>query len=244
MRALLISSAVLCGSALSAGLFGCQGSEPETAAGGSPAATTTATATASSPAPKTPAPASTTGSTFDSGLPTTCDPGPTNQIYAFSAQDLAATETVPLCRYRNKVMLVTNVASKCGNTPQYGPLQALYEKHRDAGFFVLGFPCNQFGGQEPGDAVEITACTTKYGVSFPMFEKITVNTDSTFGPEHPLYAWLKAQPGGAGKIEWNFAKFLIGRDGKLIKRYSASFLNGAASEQAQLDADIAAALAK
>ncbi|MBK6696864.1 MAG: glutathione peroxidase [Myxococcales bacterium] len=163
-------------------------------------------------------------------------------MYAFSAQDLAATETVPLCRYRNKVMLVTNVASKCGNTPQYGPLQALYEKHRDAGFFVLGFPCNQFGGQEPGDAVEITACTTKYGVSFPMFEKITVNTDSTFGAEHPLYAWLKAQPGGAGKIEWNFAKFLIGRDGKLIKRYSASFLNGAASEQAQLDADIAAAL--
>jgi glutathione peroxidase len=121
-----------------------------------------------------------------------------------------------------KVALVVNVASQCGNTPQYEGLEALYRTYRDRGLVVLGFPCNQFKGQEPGTDEEIARfCTLNYGVDFPMFKKIEVN-----GPgADPLYKWLKAETPGSDNrdIEWNFAKFLIGRDGKPVKRYGDKF---------------------
>jgi glutathione peroxidase len=117
------------------------------------------------------------------------------------------------------VLLIVNVASKCGFTPQYASLETVYKKYKDKGFVVLGFPCNQFGGQEPGRSEEIKQfCTSKYNVTFPLFEKIEVN-----GPKrHPLYVELagKGSP-FPGDIGWNFNKFLIGRDGKIIKRFES-----------------------
>ena len=118
-----------------------------------------------------------------------------------------------------KTLLVVNVASKCGLTPQYNGLERLHERFRDRGFSVVGFPCNQFGGQEPGTAEEIgTFCSVTYGVTFPMFEKIEVN-----GPDrHPVYTELTAVPdaeGEAGDIQWNFEKFLVGPDGTVIARF-------------------------
>ena len=112
-------------------------------------------------------------------------------------------------------MLVVNTASECGYTPQYAGLEALHRKYRDRGLAVLGFPCNQFGGQEPGGAEEIAAfCRESYGISFQMLDKIDVNGASA----HPLYRWLK-EASGDGDIEWNFVKFLVGGDGELIRRY-------------------------
>lgn len=113
-------------------------------------------------------------------------------------------------------MLVVNVASQCGLTPQYAKLQELYERYRDRGFEVLGFPCNQFGAQEPGTEAEIRSfCETKYGVTFPLFAKIEVN-----GPgAHPLYQWLERETGG-GEIAWNFEKFLVDRQGAVRARFS------------------------
>ncbi len=129
-------------------------------------------------------------------------------------------ETVNLEDYRGKVVLIVNVASECGLTPQYAELQSLYQQYKDDGLVVLGFPCNQFGVQEPGSDAEIKQfCSTKYSVTFPMFSKIEVNgTDAA-----PLYKHLTAQdaqPVGSGKISWNFEKFLIGRDGKVVNRFS------------------------
>ena len=153
-------------------------------------------------------------------LPTSCVvPGEPGSFYALSSENLAGSETVPMCDFRGDVILVVNTASFCGNTPQYAPLEAMYEKYAPQGFTILGFPCNQFGGQEPGDAAQIsTFCTTEYHITFPMFTKSNVNPPD----ENPIYTWLKAQPGGAGDVDWNFAKFLVGRDGKFIKRWVAS----------------------
>ena len=122
--------------------------------------------------------------------------------------------------YAGKVVLVVNVASECGLTPHYRGLQVLYESYRDRGLVVLGFPCNQFGAQEPGSEAEIKAfCETRYGVTFPLFAKIEVN-----GPgRHPLYAFLTeqpTQPDGPGDIQWNFAKFLVDRSGKITARFA------------------------
>jgi glutathione peroxidase len=124
--------------------------------------------------------------------------------------------------YRGRVLLIVNTASKCGFTPHYGGLQALYEAYHDRGFEVLGFPCNQFGHQEPGSADEIRQfCTVNYGVSFPMFDKIDVN-----GPRaHPLFEYLKEEaPGvlGTKGIRWNFTKFLVDGRGKVVRRYAPS----------------------
>jgi glutathione peroxidase len=121
----------------------------------------------------------------------------------------------PLSDYAGKLVLIVNTASKCGSTPQYEGLEELWRSYRDRGLVVLGFPCNQFGGQEPGSAAEIAEfCTLNYGVSFPMFDKIEVN-----GPgEHPLYGWLKQNH--PGDIAWNFGKFLVGRDGRVIARFT------------------------
>ena len=140
-------------------------------------------------------------------------------IYDFAAKTLQGKE-VSLGDYRGKAMLIVNTASKCGFTPQYEGLEHLYRAHQRDGLVVLGFPCNQFGAQEPGGPEEIGAfCQTNYGVSFPMFEKIDVN-----GPDaHPLYKYLTREKRGilgTAGIKWNFTKFLIDRAGKIVARYS------------------------
>jgi glutathione peroxidase len=140
-------------------------------------------------------------------------------VYDFSARNLKGDEQ-SLADFRGKALLVVNVASRCGFTPQYTGLEALYRKYKDRGFAVLGFPCNQFGAQEPGDAAAIASfCSTTYDVSFPLFAKIDVNG----GDAHPLYQYLKGEkPGvlGTEAIKWNFTKFLVNRQGEVIKRYA------------------------
>ncbi len=139
--------------------------------------------------------------------------------YDFTAQTLDG-QPKPLADYRGRALLIVNVASKCGFTPQYTGLEALQRKYAGRGFEVLGFPCNQFGAQEPGDAGEIASfCALTYGVSFPMFAKIEVNGDKAY----PLYTFLKQEkPGllGTEAIKWNFTKFLVGKDGQVAGRYA------------------------
>jgi glutathione peroxidase len=140
-------------------------------------------------------------------------------LHDMTARRLDGSER-DLSEFRGKVLLVVNVASRCGFTPQYKGLQALYDKYRDRGFAVLGFPCNQFGSQEPGSEAEIGSfCSTSYGVTFPMFAKVEVNGANA----HPLYLHLKAAaPGvlGTEAIKWNFTKFLIDRDGNVVGRFA------------------------
>jgi glutathione peroxidase len=140
-------------------------------------------------------------------------------VYDFHAQCLAG-EPVSLADYGGQVLLIVNTASKCGFTPQYEGLEVLWRKHKDRGFAVLGFPCNQFGAQEPGDAAEIANfCSLTYEVSFPMFGKIEVNGPGT----SPLYAWLKTQKKGllgSEGVKWNFTKFLIDRKGEVVARFA------------------------
>ena len=137
----------------------------------------------------------------------------------FSATSIEGDER-KLSDFDGKACLIVNVASECGLTPQYDGLERLYSQYRDRGLEILGFPCNQFGGQEPGSEAEIqNFCRTNYGVEFPLFGKIEVNGDG----RHPLYAWLTSEevgPDGAGDIAWNFAKFLVDRDGALIARFA------------------------
>ena len=140
-------------------------------------------------------------------------------IYSFSARTLGGEE-VSLEHYRGKVLLIVNTASECGFTPQYAGLQKLYETYAGRDFEILGFPCNQFGKQEPGDATQIGSfCEKNYGVSFPMFDKIDVNGAKA----HPLYRYLTGEaPGllGLEGIKWNFTKFLVSRDGTVVKRFA------------------------
>lgn len=140
-------------------------------------------------------------------------------VYDFEARQINGKD-ISLAEFRGKVMLIVNTASKCGFTPQFGGLEDLYKRYVDKGLVVLGFPCNQFGSQDPGTEGEISEfCQVNYGVSFPMMGKVDVN-----GPEaHPLYKWLSAEaPGllGSKAIKWNFTKFLVGKDGKVVKRYA------------------------
>ncbi len=142
-----------------------------------------------------------------------------SSLYDIPVRRLDGSETT-LAEWRGQVLLIVNTASQCGFTPQYAGLEALYKKYKDRGFAVLGFPCNQFGAQEPGTADEIGAfCEKNYGVSFPLFDKVDVN-----GPNaHPLYRLLKQQaPGilGTDGIKWNFTKFLISRDGEPVSRHA------------------------
>jgi glutathione peroxidase len=143
----------------------------------------------------------------------------TPSIYDFSANSLDGKHA-DLAAVKGKVLLIVNVASQCGMTPQYKGLEDLYEKYRDQGFVVLGFPCNQFGSQEPGDSQQIAQfCETAYGVEFPMFEKVDVNGDGA----HPLFKYLKQEATGllgTKDIKWNFTKFLVARDGKVVDRYA------------------------
>ena len=157
-------------------------------------------------------------------------------VYDFEANQIGG-KPVKLSAFKGKVLLIVNTASKCGFTPQFAGLEALHEKYADQGLAVLGFPSNQFGSQDPGTNEEIGAfCTTNYGVSFPMMEKIEVKGDGAA----PLYQWLtKEKPGllGSTAIKWNFTKFLVGRDGQVIKRYAPL------DKPASLAGDIEAALA-
>ncbi len=140
-------------------------------------------------------------------------------VHDFTATTIDGTQ-LPLERFRGKVLLIVNTASQCGLTPQYSDLEAMYRRLEPQGFEVLGFPCNQFGAQEPGSEGEIAKfCETQYGVTFPMFAKVDVNGDDA----HPLFAWLrKAAPGllGSETIKWNFTKFLVDRDGRVVERFA------------------------
>jgi glutathione peroxidase len=161
---------------------------------------------------------------------------PVPSIYDFQAQSIDG-KPVPLSKYRGQPMLIVNTASACGFTPQFAGLEQLHQTYGDRGLVVLGFPCNQFGSQDPGSDSEIaTFCQRNYGVSFPMMSKIEVN-----GAEaHPLYRWLTAEaPGllGSKAIKWNFTKFLVGRDGRVIRRYAPQ------DAPEKLAGDIEAALA-
>jgi glutathione peroxidase len=155
--------------------------------------------------------------------------------YDFTATDIDGRERA-LREFAGQALLIVNVASKCGFTPQYEGLEALWRKHRNEGFAVLGFPCDQFGHQEPGDESEIKKfCSVNYDVTFPMFAKIDVNGAGA----HPLYAWLKGEKGGifgTEAIKWNFTKFLVGRDGRVVKRYAPL------DTPQKIDADVAALL--
>lgn len=142
-------------------------------------------------------------------------------IYDFKVKTIEGKETT-LETYKGKVMLIVNVASKCGYTPQYEGLEVLYKKYKEKGFVVLGFPCNQFASQEPGSEEQIqNFCHVNFGVTFPLFAKIKVNGEQT----HPLYRYLKSQqPGflGSESIKWNFTKFLVDKEGKVIERFGSS----------------------
>ena len=155
--------------------------------------------------------------------------------FDFSATDIVGNP-LDFSTYKGNVLLVVNTASKCGFTPQYTGLEELWRKHKDQGFMVLGFPCDQFGHQEPGNEDEIrNFCSLSYDVSFPMFSKVDVNGAGA----HPLYQWLKKEkPGllGIGAVKWNFTKFLIGRDGRVVKRYAPT------DKPESIEKDIVAAL--
>ena len=139
-------------------------------------------------------------------------------LYQVAVRSIEGRVTT-LEEHRGKVLLIVNTASRCGFTPQYAGLQEPQDAYADRGFSVLGFPCNQFGAQEPGDEAEIADfCTTRFSVSFPMYAKLEVNGPNT----HPLYAWLKAQKGGVlgSRIKWNFTKFLVDRQGSVAERFA------------------------
>ena len=159
-----------------------------------------------------------------------------SSIYDFEACQING-KNIALSQFKGKVMLIVNTASKCGFTPQFGGLEELHKSYADKGLVVLGFPCNQFGSQDPGANSEIAEfCQVNYGVSFPMMGKIAVN-----GPTaHPLYKWLSAEaPGllGSKSIKWNFTKFLVGKDGQVIRRYAPT------DKPADMTNDVKAALA-
>jgi len=158
-------------------------------------------------------------------------------LYDITVKDIDGKDTT-LNAYKGKVILIVNVASKCGFTPQYKNLEAVYEKYKDQGFVILGFPCNQFGAQEPGTDEEIKQfCTSKYFITFPLFDKIEVN-----GPNrHPLYVALAGENSPfPGNITWNFNKFLISRDGKILKRFDSKIKPDAPEATEAIEAALAA----
>ena len=156
-------------------------------------------------------------------------------VYDFEV-NLLNGDPVKLSEYRGRALLIVNTASQCGFTPQYSGLERLYDQFKARGLEILGFPCNQFGKQEPGSSAEIAEfCSVNYGVTFPMFEKIDVNGTDT----HPLYRYLKREARGvlgSEPIKWNFTKFLVDRGGEVVKRY------GSTTKPEQIEADIEAAL--
>jgi glutathione peroxidase len=162
-------------------------------------------------------------------------------LHDIAVKDIDGKETT-LGAYKGKVLLIVNVASKCGLTPQYKALEAVYEKYKDKGLVILGFPCNQFAGQEPGSNEEIKQfCSSKYNVTFPLFDKIDVN-----GPNrHPLYVALAGKDSAfPGDIKWNFGKFLVSRDGKLVKRFEPKTTPDSPDVTAAIEAALAEKSAK
>ena len=159
------------------------------------------------------------------------------EFYDFNATSIIG-QNVSMSNYKDKVVLIVNTASKCGFTPQYEGLQKLYENYKDNNFTILGFPSNQFSEQEPGSHAEIkTFCTTNYDITFPLFEKIDVNGDNT----HPLYQFLKSKATGvlwSESIKWNFTKFLVDQNGKVITRY------GSSTKPKDIEADVVKLLKK
>ena len=157
-------------------------------------------------------------------------------VHDFAAKSISGTD-IALSQFKGQVMLIVNTASKCGFTPQFGGLEALHKTYAGKGLAVLGFPCNQFGSQDPGLEAEIAEfCQVNYGVSFPMMGKVDVNGSAA----HPLYKWLSAEaPGllGSKSIKWNFTKFLVGKNGQVIRRYAPT------DKPADLAKDVEAALA-
>lgn len=155
-----------------------------------------------------------------------------NSVYDFTAKNIK-NEDIPLSNYQGKVLLIVNTASKCGYTPQYTGLEELHQKYSGQGLEILGFPCNQFGGQEPGTETEIQEfCSLNFGVTFPLFAKVDVNGANA----HPLYSYLKEEaPGilGTEGIKWNFTKFLVDRHGQVVKRYAPG------DTPAQIEKDLA-----
>jgi glutathione peroxidase len=158
-------------------------------------------------------------------------------IYDIAVKDIDGKDTT-LNAYKGNVILIVNVASKCGFTPQYKNLEAVYEKYKDKGFVILGFPCNQFGSQEPGTDEEIKQfCTSKYFITFPLFDKIEVNGAN----RHPLYVALAGETSPfPGNITWNFNKFLISRDGKILKRFDSKIKPDASEATEAIEAALAA----
>ena len=162
---------------------------------------------------------------------------PMSSIYDFEAESITG-KPVSLSQYKGQVLLIVNTASACGFTPQFAGLEKLHQTYGAQGLVVLGFPCNQFGGQDPGENDEIASfCQVNYGVDFPMMAKVDVNGSDA----HPLYKWLCAEaPGllGSKAIKWNFTKFLVGKDGQVIKRYAPQ--DGPASLAKDIEAALAA----
>ena len=161
---------------------------------------------------------------------------PAESIYNLKLKDIDGKDT-SLAAYKGKAVLIVNVASKCGYTKQYSGLEATYQKYKDQGFVVLGFPCNQFGGQEPGTNEDIKQfCSSKYSVTFPLFDKLEVNGAN----RHPLYVALAGKDSPfPGDIKWNFNKFLIGKDGKIVQRFDS----GVKPDSEELTKAVEAALA-
>jgi glutathione peroxidase len=215
---------------------------------GAPAPASTAPGTATPGAPKVP-PKGEADVPATPAVDFTNDPnagactGAPGELYALSAKLLTVGTDVPLCRTKGKVLLIVNTASHCGNTPQYAPLQALYAQYQAQGFSILGFPSPQFGNQEDLDEATVSKfCTDTYKITFPLFAVGDVN-----GPnQHPVYTWIKAQPGGPGAtgynrdVQWNFEKFLVDRKGKVVQRIE----NGTSPDDAAVVAAIEAELAK
>ncbi len=158
-------------------------------------------------------------------------------IYDIAVKDIDGKDTT-LAAYKGKVVMIVNVASKCGFTPQYKNLEAVYKKYKDQGFVILGFPCNQFGGQEPGTNEEIKQfCSSKYDVTFPLFDKIDVNGAN----RHPLYVMLAGETSPfPGNIKWNFNKFLIGKDGKILNRFDSKVTPDSPEATTAIEAALAA----
>jgi glutathione peroxidase len=168
---------------------------------------------------------------FTAGLLMSASLFAASSIYDFTPKSIDGAPA-PLSAYKGKAALIVNVASKCGYTPQYGGLESLYEKYKEKGLVLLGFPANNFGAQEPGSDAEIkTFCSTRYNVTFPMFSKISV----AGGDKDPLYQYLTSS---AGDVKWNFTKFLVGKDGKVIRKFDSAV----APDAAELIAAIEAAL--
>jgi glutathione peroxidase len=166
--------------------------------------------------------------------PVECTGNP-GEIYALDIRKLSDTKLIPMCRFKGSALLIVNTASFCGYTPQYAPLQAIYTKYRDQGFYVLGFPSKSFAQESSNEADVTSFCTTTYGITFPMFAIANVNAPD----EQPMYTWLKSQPGMSADVAWNFEKFLVSRDGHVVNRFLTAVTPDDPTVTAAIEAELA-----